>query len=500
MARRIFQSMVNTEPVSTTKMHIYAAFALLAGGLMPFAFSPYDYAWLTIPALAGWLWLIRQGKPFYMGFAFGFGWFGFGAWWLAPTLHTFGHLPWAAAAFCVILVGCVMAMLPALWAWLTWRIAGKSDWVVVVFPALAVAEEWLRGHIFTGLPWTALGNVLLETPAIGWAAWFGVYGLALLPALAAASLLLLLSQQNRLMGMSGILATSLLVFFAPDIEDTRGETHTVALIQANIPQDVKWDASFVDETLNRYSQLSAQAAPVSDLIVWPEAAVPFFLSRAPDRDAWLSSQIQIWNTSLLFGGLKVTGGGAAQNGLYAQHAGSGKRQFRGKHHLVPFGEYVPSWLPFLHTIVPEIADFRPADDDGIVSVQGDNYGALICYESLFPEQARHRVKHGAQVLVNITNDAWYGTTPAAWQHFQAARMRAVETGRYVLRAANTGISAVINPHGQVTSTAPWWTKTIVKGTYRLSAVETPYVRWGDWPLLVCLSILVIPWFSRRERL
>ncbi len=500
MAPHISHSMQKEKPINTTRTHLSAAFALLAGGLMPFTFSPYDYAWLSTPTLAGWLWLIRQGSPFYMGFAFGFGWFGFGAWWLAPTLHTFGHLPWLAAVFCVVLVGCIMGMLPAMWAWLTWRIAGNSGWVIVAFPALAVAEEWLRGHIFTGLPWTALGNVLLDTPAISWGAWFGVYALALLPALAAAALLLLLSQQNRILGMGGILLICLLVWQAPGIEDTKGKMQTVALIQANIPQDVKWDASFVDETLSRYSQLTTLAAPVSDLIIWPEAAVPFFLSRAPDRDVWLSSQIQNWNTPILFGGLKVTGDGIAQNGLYAQDSEADKRQFSGKHHLVPFGEYVPAWLPFLHTIVPEIADFKPADDDGVVSVRGDTYGALICYESLFPEQARHRVAHGAQVLVNITNDAWYGTTPAAWQHFQAARMRAVETGRYVLRAANTGISAVINPHGQVISTAPWWTKTIVKGAYRLSSVETPYVRWGNWPLLACLFILALPCFSRREHL
>jgi len=498
----MLQTIVKKNLPGAASVHSHAAFSLLLGGLMPFAFSPYDYAWLTVPALAGWLWLIRQGKPFYKGFAFGFGWFGFGAWWLAPTLHTFGHLPWIAAAFCVVLVGCVMALLPALWAWLTWRIAGNSGWVIVVFPALAVAEEWLRGHIFTGLPWTALGNVLLEMPAIGWGAWFGVYGLALLPALAAASLLLLLlptqnSRWGHLAGIGGILVTGLLVLLAPGIEAATGEMHTVALVQANIPQDVKWDASFVDETLNRYSRLSARAAPVSDLIIWPEAAVPFFLSRAPGRDSWLNKQIQNWNTPLLFGGLKATGSRTAQNGLYAQDAGAGGREFSGKHHLVPFGEYVPSWLPFLHTIVPEIADFKPADDDGVVSVRGNIYGTLICYESLFPEQARHRVEHGAQVLVNVTNDAWYGTTPAAWQHFQAARMRAVETGRYVLRAANTGISAVIDQRGQVTRTAPWWTKTVLQGTYRLSDVETPYVRWGDWPLLVFLSILAVPLIRKR---
>jgi len=152
----------------------------------------------------------------------------------------------------------------------------------------------------------------------------------------------------------------------------------------------------------------------------------------------------------------------------------------------------------LHTLVPEIANFKPAIDGGVVQVRGISYGSLICYESLFPEEARHRVRNGAQVLVNITNDAWYGTTPAAWQHFQAARMRAVETGRYVLRAANTGITAIIQPDGTVADTVPWWTQTVLLGSYQLSDQQTPYVRWGDWPLLICFIMFMIPLFKRER--
>ncbi|MFQ5345688.1 MAG: apolipoprotein N-acyltransferase, partial [Mariprofundus sp.] len=146
------------------------------------------------------------------------------------------------------------------------------------------------------------------------------------------------------------------------------------------------------------------------------------------------------------------------------------------------------------------ADFRPAGDSGVIQARGIAYGSLICYESLFPEEARARVLHGAEVLVNVTNDAWYGTTPAAWQHFQAARMRAVETGRFVLRAANTGVTAIIQPDGVVRGISPWWTQTVLSGNYRLSNTQTGYVRWGDWPLLACLIMLAVPCFFRRERI
>jgi len=469
---------------------------------MPFSFSPFDYIWLAVPALTGWLWLIRRGAPIQTGFAFGFGWFGVEAWSLVPTLHTFGHLPWLVAAFCVLLLACVMALFPALWAWLSWKLAGKSAWIVAVFPAAAVMEEWLRGHIFTGLPWTALGNLLLDTPAIGWASWFGVYGLALLPALIAAALVLLFSSEHKRMGAAGIIMAGLLVALAPSPQAGQGKLHTAALVQANIPQDKKWDRDFLNTTMQRYATLSAGVAADADIIIWPEAAIPFFLERAPNWESWLNTQVESWQTPLLYGGLKLTGKQTAQNGLFAldpqAETALFRRDFAGKHHLVPFGEYVPSWIPFLHTLVPEIANFKPAEDNGVIQARGISYGALICYESLFPEEARSRVRGGAQVLVNVTNDAWYGTTPAAWQHFQAARMRAVETGRYVLRAANTGITAIIQPDGVVAAAKPWWRQTTLVGSYQLSDSQTPYTRWGDWPLLSCLLLLMIaPLITKR---
>jgi len=481
----------------TTNRTLHVLLAFLCGAAMPFAFSPFDHIWLALTALTGWLWLIRQGKPLQTGFAFGLGWFGIGAWWLAPTLHTYGHLPWIVAAFCVFLIGAMMALLPMLWAWATWKLAGKTAWVLLAFPAAAMAEEWLRGHVFTGLPWTALGNLLLDTPAIGWAAWFGVYALALLPALMAAGLVLLFGSEHKRIGAAGIVMAGLLVALAPPPETGHGAQHTAALVQANIPQDKKWDASFLNTTMQRYASLSASVAAKTDIIIWPEAAIPFFLERAPDWETWLDKRVQRWQTPLLYGGLKLTGKRTAQNGLFAfdsqQDATDlAARPFSGKHHLVPFGEYVPSWIPFLHTLVPEIANFRPAEDTGIIQVHGISYGSLICYESLFPEEARSRVQNGAQVLVNVTNDAWYGTSPAAWQHFQAARMRAVETGRYVLRAANTGITAIIQPDGKVAVSSPWWIQTALLGSYQVSDKQTPYVRWGDWPLLICFIMFMLP--------
>ena len=295
----------------------------------------------------------------------------------------------------------------------------------------------------------------------------------------------------------------LLLLFAPQPLEPTGDAHRAALIQANIPQDQKWDARFLNSTMQRYATLSADIADQADLIIWPEAAIPFFMERAPEWDTWLTQKIVQWQTPLLYGGLKLTGKRTAQNGLFAADPArpeimTANRAFAGKHHLVPFGEYVPEWIPFLHTLVPEIANFKPADDRGTLTLRGITYASLICYESLFPEEARAHVRGGAQVLVNVTNDAWYGKTPAAWQHFQAARMRAVETGRYLLRAANTGITAIIRPDGVVSAVQPWWQAHALVGQFRLSTSQTPYMRWGDWPLLGCLIILMLPLLMRRS--
>lgn len=478
-----------------------AILVLLCGSAMQFTFSPYDYNWLALIALSIWGWLLLNStRPFLISYLFGFGWFGLGSWWLADTFHLYGGLAYPIAYGCVALVGVVMALFPAVWGWLAVRVAGQgsdnSSWIILLFPASAVLTEWLRGHLFTGLPWTSLGNLILDTPAASWASVIGVYGAAAIPALIAISLAAFSHRKTGPAAMAGLLLSVALIWFAPQPIQLEGEARTAALIQGNIPQDVKWDRAFLEETMHRYDTLSTSAFAGSDILVWPEAAVPFFLSRTPDWDQWLKNRVTIWNRPLLFGGLKVMEekpgeSPTAQNGLFIQRPGSSGRDFTGKHHLVPFGEYVPAWLPWLHKLVPNIADFQSAENEGVLTDGDTVFGSLICYESIFPEEARARVERGAQVLVVVTNDAWYGRSPAAWQHLQAARMRAIETGRYLLRAANTGVSAIIAPDGSITATAPWWTQSVVKGTYRLSDAVTPYQKWGDLPSTVTACILLL---------
>ena len=494
--------------------------ALLCGAAMPFAFAPYHHIWLAILSLAGLIWLIQSKYPFNTGYSFGFGWFGFGAWWLAPTVHDYGGLPWAVAIVVPILMGLIMGLFPAIWAWSCIKISrfnGKPYALLLLLPCSAIIMEWLRGHIFTGLPWTTLGNLVLDSPASTWLSVFGAYGMAFLPVLLAASLTLLcqkdLQKEQRQFASLAIIVCAAFMFFAPAIAHLETPESRVALIQPNIPQDQKWDRQFLQQSMQHLLELSEKEASNVDIIIWPEAAIPFYLERNPNWSRWLQEQMNRWEKPILFGGLKLfSDTGASQNGLYlfephnAETTPNAKpdskpdsKQFAGKHHLVPFGEYIPSWLPWLRKIGPDIADFQAASDKGILATGTTQFGSLICYESLFPEQARQRVQAGANVLVVVTNDAWYGHSPAAWQHFQASQARAVETGRYVLRAGNTGVSAIIAPDGRITSTTPWWTSAVVTGTYHTSSMMTFYQTWGNNPAFILFGILLIWLLLFRKR-
>ena len=469
--------------------------ALICGGIMPFAFAPWGYLVAAVIALTGLILLIQGTHPVRIAYVFGLGWFGFGAWWLAPTFHTYGGLPWWLASLVVLLVGAILACFPALWIWGCRKLADASQQtyaLLILLPSGIIFEEWLRGHLFTGLPWTALGNLLLGTPAVGWLSILGVYGGAALPVLLAASLAALLTASQRKLGSIGFFFIALITLASPSITIPETSPINVALVQPNTPQDHKWDSDFLNGIMHDLTALSQSSAAQVDLMVWPEAAVPLYLKESPTWDQWLTAQMREWHTPVLFGGLQYfPRTQTSQTGLYLFDEHRAERNFVGKHHLVPFGEYVPEWLPWLHKIVPDIGDFRPADDSGVLSHPLGIFGSLICYESIFPEEARARALAGADVLILVTNDAWYGTSPAAWQHFQAAQARAVETGRYVLRSANTGITAIIAPNGHITQRLPWWQKGVLMGTYQPITRQTFYSLWGDFTALLIGAVGVL---------
>lgn len=474
-------------------VNLATLFALILGSAMPYAFSPFNHWWLAFIAFAGWLYLLVEHPkhPLKLGGAFGFGWFGFGGWWLADTIQIYGHLPYIAGLAVVGILAFMFTLFILFWAWTFSKLHQTKLDILWLFPALGVLEEWLRSFMFTGLPWTAIANISVNTPASSWLSVVGSYGLTAFILFIAAALLLLFEQKTRKNALLALAASSLIIVFAPTIDVPQQPSQSVALIQPVTLQDQKWDDAFVRDIMFKLVMLSDQAAD-ADLIIWSEAAVPMYLQRNPNWQAWLTDRASQWQGSLLFGSLQIGENGKPQSGMFLMQKPdentSNTLQFVGKHHLVPFGEYVPSWLPFLGKIVPGLADYHPATDDGILAMHDNKqtaqkFGSIICYESMFPEESFHRVRNGANVLVVITNDTWYGTSPAAWQHFQASQVRAIENGRYVLRAANSGVSAIIAPDGSITATMPWWKEGIVRGEYEPLYHQTLYQKWGDLPIL-----------------
>ncbi|MDQ6989159.1 MAG: apolipoprotein N-acyltransferase [Mariprofundaceae bacterium] len=485
------------------------ALAMLCGFAMPFAYAPFDLFGLAFLALAVWLWLLLHYAQYAwrIGLSFGFGWFGLGGWWLADTLHIYGHIPYILALCAVAVLGLTLGLFMAFWAWLLMKLKRKTMDILWLFPCIGVLEEWLRSFVLTGFPWVALGNVLVNSTFSSWISVFGSYFSCFVLLLLVSAMVLCLDSKQRKVGVITLVLGLALFVFSPTLETNQGGTQgtmqEVALVQPNIPQNQKWDAQFVQNTMFRLLSLSQPHSDV-DLIIWPEAAVPMYLSRAPAWDDWLYQNMATWQSSVAFGGIRLLenaqdGSRKAQNSMFLAENGKKERQFVGKHHLVPFGEYVPSWLPWLGKLVPDIGDFEPASDDGILWDDDVKLGILICYESIFAEEAASRLAAGAEVLIVVTNDAWYDQSPAAWQHLQASQVRALETGRYVLRAANTGITAIIQPNGMIQASLPWWQAGVLRGSYQRLTHQTLYQQWGDLPILslMFLGLGIAVWRCRR---
>ncbi len=478
-------------------MLLFAA-AFAAGVLMPFAFAPYGHRLLGVAALAAFAALAFRApeRRAAIGFGFGCGWFVVGAWWLAPVFHTFGNLPWPLAWLAEAAIGLVLGLHGALWAWL---VPARGRWRALGFVGAGMLVEYLRGHWFSGLPWTAIGTLVLDTPAQGWLAVFGVYGAALWPLVLAAGIAeLAVSARTRpFFGAILVLAALITAPLAPTPALVAGKPMRALLVQPNIAEEEKWTRQGLAKALARLERLSARKK--ADLVLWPEAALPFALEDAPWAPAWLARIVQRAKAPLAFGALRHRKDGKLQNGLQLWTE-QGDAGFAGKRKLVPFGEYVPFWgRGWMRRLVPAIGDFAPAKDARPLVLGPLRIGALICYESIFPEEARARVQAGANVLVVVTNDAWYGRAPAAWQHWEAARARAVETGRWVLHATNTGITGAIRPDGSIAARLAWWSARARSVSFAPMRGTTPYLVMGDAPALgFAAGLLVAAWWRRRR--
>ncbi len=478
------------------------ALALLAGVLLPLAFAPFEFFPLAVlaPALLFGLWLkVSARRAMWRGWLFGVGMFGVGVSWIYVAIHDFGHSGVFLASFLTGGFAAFLALFPALLGYVVVRFflgeerSHRPLLLLLVLPAAWTFFEWVRGWILTGFPWLNLGYSQIDAPLAGFAPLVGAYGVSWLTAISATLLLLVIvSQKSTRIGAACLFALLWVsAALLGQIEWTQpvGKLLRVSLIQGNIPQDIKWLPEEQRRSLELYDNLTQQHWD-SDIILWPEAALPAFYHEVADTYlAQLAKQARAHHTSLLIGlPVQDQTSGRYYNSMMSL---GGQEGFYHKRHLVPFGDYVPlqdllrGLIGFFNL---PMSGFSPGpDQQPLLEAAGQKVGISVCYEDVFGEEVIRALPE-ASLLVNATNNAWYGDSFAPPQHLQISRMRALETGRPVLRVTTNGISALINPKGKIVARSPQFATYVLSGTAQPMQGATPYVRVGNYAVLILMLL------------
>ncbi len=507
--------------------------ALLAGALMTVAFAPLGW-WLFAffcMAMLIYLWLDATPREAAMtGYAFGLGFFGLGVSWIYNSIHEFGQAPAVLAGALTLLFVATVALFPALAGYLQ---APRKRWnarltprLLLVLPAIWVLTEWFRGWFLTGFPWLQIGYSQIDTLFAWPAPILGVLGVSWV-VLALIGALFLIASGSLLARSVAVSAAALLLVFCLQSGRLHWTTPAdssldVRLIQGNIAQEDKWRRDWLLPTVERYESLTKKNLK-ADLIVWPEVALPgkYDLFRETVLDP-LKTFLKARHTVLVFGVLYQTERGLhnammrlgpsikqadkpnakdteenGENTAKTTRADSGGKKRENvdtqvylKRHLVPFGEFIPlrnllRWIADM--IVLPAADLAPGDKANTLSVKGFEAAGSICYEDAYGAELADMLPR-ANLLINISNDAWFGDSFAPHQHLEIARMRALETGRPMLRATNTGISATIDYRGRLRKLSPQFKIDVLKDQITPRFGATPFVRWRNSAILIMMLL------------
>jgi len=478
-----------------------AAF-LLGAATVP-GFAPVGLAPLAMLGAAGLLWLWQGAatarRAAALGFAYGMGLFLTGVSWVYVSLHDFGAMPAPLAAIATLLFCAYLALYPAAAGYLQARFAGPVPArQLLLIPALWVLTEWLRAWVFTGFPWLTLGYSQIDTPLRGYAPIFGVFGLSWLVWLCAGLLLALARTRMRSRALAAFVFVLVLGWGLARIEWTRpqGAPVTVSLLQGNVAQDLKWDAARFASTVQLYQHMIERSA--ARLTILPETAIPrFFDLIDPALVTALAQSARGHGGDLILGLPLREGPGRYFNS--ALTLGASATQRYDKIHLVPFGEFIPPGFGWVLAVLKiPLSDFsRGSPAQAPLALAGQKIALDICYEDAFGDEII-RFLPEATLLVNVSNVAWFGDSLAPHQHLQISQMRALETGRGMLRATNTGMTAIIDHLGQVTAVLAPFTQGTLTGSAQGRSGATPYVRWGNAPL-VLLALLACALYALRYR-
>jgi apolipoprotein N-acyltransferase len=487
--------------------------ALLAGLSCVFGFAPFGIFPIPLLALAVlftlWQRAVTPRKAAWLGFAFGLGLFSAGIGGIYIAMHVYGDMPLLLALLATLLFSAFWALLPALAGYAQARIPVANGLrIMLVMPAVWALLEWFRGLLVTGFPWLTLGYAQSDTPLAGYAPVFGVYGVSLAMAISSGLLAWLfgkvwnrqiltsLSKSGEKGRWALALSVLLLLWITGALLRTvawtqkYGEPFSVALVQGNIAQNLKFNEDALVGTLETYRRLVLQNE--ARLTVLPETALPLLRYEVPP-----TLIEQLGNHARLNGGDVLIGVFERDQGSYYNSAftlGAADEQHYRKQHLVPFGEFIPlrpllGW--FINGVLNiPMGDLARGDAQQVpLDIAGQHVAVNICYEDAFGEEIIRALPR-ATLLVNVTNDAWYGNSPVAAQHNQMAQLRAMESGRMMLRATNTGVTSIIGADGKVLQQLPQHVEAVLQGQAQGYQGSTPYARWGNAAVLLLIALIL----------
>ncbi|MBF0224763.1 MAG: apolipoprotein N-acyltransferase [Desulfobacterales bacterium] len=493
--------------------------AILSGLLLTASFPAPNFSYLAWISIIPLLYSIRDvegKKAFLLGLISGLSHYLTLMYWIINTIKTYGELPFILGLLLLLLLALYLSLYIALFCCLITKFCLTSKNIQVYTPIIWILLEYLRGKLLTGFPWLLLGYSQFERlNLIQVSDIFGVYGISFLIIFVNVSLFIVFLHLTKIKWkflqinkkdstlsiiICFFLFLSSLLYGKWQIYNFDKKTFPLlkaAVIQGNIDQSAKWDYVVQEQNLNKYISLS-KSAKISkpDIIVWPETAASFYYKNNAYLSALLDANIRAINTNFIIGSpsfeRKQNETILYFNSAYLINNYATVEGRYDKVHLVPFGEYVPlkKILPFIEKIVENIGDFSNGKKGEILYLNNAKIGVQICYEVIFPELSSAIVRNGANVIVNITNDAWFGFSSAPFQHFSMVVFRAIENKKSVIRSANTGISGFIDPLGRIISFSPLFVESMLVENVPLVENQTFYSKHGDVFIFLCLCFFI----------
>ena len=473
------------------------------------SFAPIGWYLLALVLVIPLLYCFYSCEPWHsakLGFAFGAGLFLTSTHWLYVSIHIFGQAPWFIAVLLMFGLVFIMALYYAAIGWLISKISGRKPWVfLAVAPNIWIIFEWLRAWFLSGFPWMTLGYSQIDSTLAGFAPLAGVFSVSLMLVTSASAILV------SLMSISVRRYIALFIAVVPwvvggafrtvDWTESAGAPVRTTIVQGGVSQDRKWLREQFRPTLELYRSSLIQNAD-SDLVLWPEVAIPAVLDQVSNYVEVLQSEVAKNNTTLLFGVLERDESLEHVYNSVIRIDGVSLQSYR-KRHLVPFGEYFPvpdsirEWMRMMNL---PFSDLSPGEavQPLLTMSDGNALAVAICFEDAYAAEQLYAFPD-ATMLINVSNDAWFGDSIAPHQHLQIARMRALEVGRYVIRATNNGISAFIGPDGDLIQTGEQFRYLTMTYDVIPRGGVTPYIAVGNGPVIT-LSLLVFGWFGSRSRL